>query len=357
MPRASEPSNSAQLVKALIIGDGKCGKTHWAAEAAGAGFNVLYFDGDVAAQTINKLPMALRERIFILNVRDKIGAGGLDHSMVDFYKEFTTCRGSFLWNDTQSRLFSRMQDGDSTTDEIWEIRPGNLDENWVVVDDSWTALVQSTMQWAAEELGITLSEISESDRKQMRTLYQIAGEKLTIHLAMIRSSPFHRITISHPNEFVKTEKPTNVTISKAKEGDLKILWTKMVPKSVTNNHAMTMAKFFTDIAWLEVDAMGRFKIDYRASGERISGGHRTDYVESAGDGSFAKLVESVGGIVPGNSPSDWSSVITIHKGYEVAAPAAKPKIVLGATPAPAQVSGAGVKPALNLSLATKRNPT
>lgn len=362
MPRGSAPSTSHQLVKALVIGDGKCGKSDWAARAAEAGFNVLYLDADVGSQTIAGLPKdpknpvkpEVMDRIFILNVGDELINGGLNYRFVKMFKKFCTASPTYRWNDTESREYVMADDKESG--EIWEIKPGKMDHTCVLAIDSWTSLVQSCMNWAAEELGIDLQEVSEEERKKMRSVYQAAGEKLTYYLQMIRSAPCHVIVIAHPAEFTKTKKPDGKTIAGAKEGDLTVLWTKMVPKSSSNNHAMTMAKYFTDLAWLEVDAMGNYKIDYRANNERISGSHLNARLDCRGDGSFAKLVEQVGGTIPG-STQPFDHWLTIHpSGLDVAA---KPALVLGGkSESPAQtaqpVKGLTLnKPGLNLSKVSK----
>lgn len=345
MPRGSAPSASHQLVKALVIGDGKCGKSDWAARAAEAGFNVLYLDADVGAQTIAGLPIDkthpckpdVMDRIFIMNVADEIINGGLNYRFVKMFKKFCTASPTFRWNDTESREYVMADDKESG--EIWEIKPAAMDHTCVLVLDSWTSLVQSCMTWAADELNIDLQEIGD-DRNKMRGVYQAAGEKLTYYCQMIRSARCHVIVIAHPAEFVKTKKPDGKTIAGAKEGDLQVLWTKMVPKSSSNNHAMTMAKYFTDLAWLEVDAMGNYKIDYRASNERISGSHLNARLDCRGEGSFANLVKQVGGTLPG-STQPFDHWLTIHpSGLDIAK---KPALVLGGgkntEAGPAQVQG------------------
>ena len=350
MPRGGEPNQKAQLVKALVIGDGKCGKTDWAARAAAAGFNVLYLDGDVGAQTVANLakdsshPVSheAMQRIFLLPIHDQIQSNGMGFEMSSFFRDFTTERRQLIWNDTQQRVFSRIKDGDSSPDEIWKITPSAMNEDWVLVVDSFTALAQSSLHWGAEELGIDLGEIDKAMRDKMRDIYRIVGEKLTQYLTIIRSLRCHVIVIGHPIEFTKTKKPDNVTIRNAKEQDFKILWTKMLPKSVTNNHSLTMAKFFTDIAWMEVDALGKHMIDYRPNPDYMSGSHLNARLDSREGGSFKDLVLAIGGAIP-DGKQGFESVIEISQGYEAAAP--KPKPVLDSQGSAPAVKGKG----LNLS--------
>lgn len=357
MPRASQANSKHQLVKALVIGDGKCGKSDWAARAAEAGFNVLYLDADVGSQTIAGLvkdkthpvkPEVL-DRIFIMNVGDVLINGGLDYRFVKMFKKFTT-QPIFRWNDTKSREFSLTDDGDPTTDEIWEIRPGMMDHNCVLAMDSWTSLAQSCMNWACDELGLSIEEIGEDERGKMRNVYQAAGEKLDYYCQMIRSARCHVIVIGHPREFTKTEKAVGKSVSQ-KESDMKVLWTKMVVKSSSNNHAFGMPKFFTDIAWIEVDAMGEYKIDYRAANDRISGSHINARLNTREEGSFMRLVEAVGGTLP-QEPAPIDPWLTIHEsGFSLSESTKKPSLVLGAkkepsaeSPTPTASHVQGVKP-------------
>lgn len=351
MPRADNTESISQinLARLLLIGDGKCGKSHLSGMAAKDGFNLLYFDADVASQTLATLPIEARKRIYILNCGDTMSDGKLDFRFVELFKRFTT-KSKFVWNDTKSREYSVLDDGDSTEDEVWEIFPAKLDPSTVLVVDSWTSLSQSAMNWAAKEYGVDLQDLTaQADRASMRSVYQAAGEKLTQYLIMIRSMPCHVIVIAHPSEFVKTERPVNQTVKQIKEGDLKVLWTKMVPKSVSNNHSMMMAKYFTDIAWLEVDAFGDYKIDYRPSQERISGSHLKE-IGKSDILSFSHLVKHIGGAIPDGNQSveHW---IQIHQGYEADSAKKKSSLVLGAGAGPvAEVKmNAPVKAGLSLS--------
>src|SRR3546814_4526808 len=87
MPRADNLSSSTQLIKGLVMGFEKSGKSDWAARAAMAGFNVLYLDGDVAAATIAQLPVEARKRIFYLDFADNFAGGKEDTRMINLMFE------------------------------------------------------------------------------------------------------------------------------------------------------------------------------------------------------------------------------------------------------------------------------
>src|SRR3954471_24718077 len=105
MPRMDQAPPSERLIKLLIIGDGKIGKTRYAGSAAAAGFNILYMDGDVGAQTSAMLSTPAQQRIYLMNVSDTNASGKRDHKFVDNFSEFST-NPVMRWNDTQQKIAS-----------------------------------------------------------------------------------------------------------------------------------------------------------------------------------------------------------------------------------------------------------
>src|SRR3546814_18282357 len=97
MPRADNLSSSTQLIKGLVMGFEKSGKSDWAARAAMAGFNVLYLDGAVAAATIAQLPVEARKRIFYLDFAENFAGGKEATRMINFMFEFFTST-NVVWN-------------------------------------------------------------------------------------------------------------------------------------------------------------------------------------------------------------------------------------------------------------------
>ena len=327
MPRMDNPPAMNQLAKLLLIGDGKCGKTDFAGMAGSYGFNVVYLDGDVGAQTIADLPIEARRNIYLLRCGDSFADnGGIEPNYSLFFKDWIS-KPQIIWNDTRQRQFSMMDKSQDTEhDEYWILRPARLDHTCVLVIE-WTSLAHSAMQWAANESGVDLGEVDE--RKEMRGVYQAAGEKLTQYLLAIQRAPCHVICLTHPREFVKLTPPPGKTIGNTKEKDMQIAWTKMVPSSSSNNHALSMAKYFTDLAWMQAGLMGKREIDFRIDNQRIGGGHFNDKFEvwnrdkdpqqSGNYFSFKTLVEKLGGTIPGEAaPTDqW---LTIQTGYQHTAP-------------------------------------
>lgn len=312
MPRMGDETNEEQYAKLLLIGDGKCGKTHLAAKAAEAGFNVLYFDGDVGRQTIKSMgvshdgkPPALSKdalnRIYLMAVGDSIDAGQRTPRMWEIWKEFYSTT-IFRWNDTRGELSSRAKD--KPGDVIWDIKPARMNGDTLLVLDSWTSLTESISLAA----GIANSvDISEAVAKEMRPVYQAAGLKATEALRIIRSLKCHVIVIAHPDEFSHTVKPDGRKVGDIKETELVVDWTKLIPRSVSKPHGMQLPKYFTDVGWLGINASGTERLlDYRLKEDRVSGGHFNERKNPDTEYSFVNLVKRVGGnSKPNGDPSEW----------------------------------------------------
>lgn len=301
MPRGTNLHPGHMLLKALILGDPKAGKTDWAMRAAEAGFNVLYMDGDVAGQTVAGLSEAAKNRIFYMDISDRLDAG-VDPRMIQTVADFFTS-SRFLWNDTKQQGYSRAKDehdpeSGAALDEIWEFRPARLDHRWVLVLDSWTTLSYSAMMAKANDQGVSLADVEKVERG----LYQGVGNRLTNLLATIQKAPCHVVVIGHPAQYEKTASPTGKTVREVKETDRIIEWTKMIPKSSSNPHGLTMGKFFSDIGWIDIDKWGKRKLTFGVTNTRVSGGHLEGAGDPREDFSFAKVVERIGGACP--TPSD-----------------------------------------------------
>lgn len=339
MPRGSNLAPSHTLLKALILGDPKAGKTDWSLRAAEAGFNVLYMDGDVAAQTIAGLSDAAKNRVFYMDIADKLD-GGVDPRMIQTISDFFTA-SRFLWNDSKQKPYSRAKDEHdpetgAALDEIWDFRPAKLDHNWVLVIDSWTTLSYSAMLAKANDQGESLADVEKIER----SLYQGVGNRLTNILATIQKAPCHVVVIGHPMQYEKRRSQEGKTVKEAmKENDLIVEWTKMIPKSSSNPHGLTMGKFFSDIGWIDVDKFGKRKLNFKITNQRVSGGHLAGEGDPRGDYDFAHVVEAIGGKAPGpNSDTPLGEGLIIHPPGTFIPAAAKPVNPLGAKPAATQAS-------------------
>lgn len=324
MPRMDTPQPTKALVKLLLIGDGKIGKTHYAGMAAKEGLNVLYLDGDVGAQTIATLPIEARRHIYLMTMTDVVESGQREHIFINVMTDLVNSV-ALRWDDAQQRVAKRPY-----TNDIWELRLSKMDNSCVLVIDSWTGLTESIMLKCAIANNVDLSTATTS---QMRPVYQSANLIATSFLQVIRSLRCHVIVIAHPDEYVHLTKPTGKTVREAKESDMVIDYTKMIPKTTSKPQGLNMAKYFTDVAWAEIAPNGKERrLDFALKQSRIGGGHFTGSKDADTEHSFANLIRQVGGVIPSeHQPTEpWLKIIPAG---EATAPA-ESKVLDGTTSTP-----------------------
>lgn len=337
MPRMDQAPPSDRLIKLLLIGDGKIGKTRYAGMAADAGFNVLYMNGDVAEPTLAMLPIAAQQRIYLMGVGDTVIGGQRDHKFIDNFTEFTT-NSVVRWNDSQQRIATRAD----KLDEIWEIRPARMGPDSLFILDAWTGLTESIMLKAAIKNGVFLDQATTN---QMRPVYQSSALMATSALQLIRALRCHVIVIAHPDEFTHTTKPEGRKMSDAsKENDLIVDWTKLIPKSTSKPHGMVMPKYFSDVAWMDVNPAGtERRLDFKLKQNRVGGGH-FDGIENTDKYSFANLVKQIGGTIPDPARElttpNWLTIISPGAADTVAA-TSESKVLDGTTST--VIKGSGMK--------------
>lgn len=359
MPRGNEMRDDMVTAKLLLMGDAKAGKTEYALKAAEAGFNVLLMDGDVAVQTITAVDASARHRIFVMDVADRL-VEGVDPRMIQIVADFFSS-AKYLWNDTQQKEYSRTKDAHdpesgACLDEIWEFRPALLDYQWVVILDSWTTLSYSGTLAKAEDMGVNVADVEKFDMN----LYAGVNNRLTNMLSVIQKSRCHFIVTGHPAQYEKTKSPDNTSAREAGKMNNRIVeWTKMIPKSSSNPHGLTMGKFFSDVGWIDVLKSGKRELNFNITSDRISGGHLVGKGDPRGDFKFAELLKKIGAWVPENPRVDLplGNGLTIHPaGTFIPATKSAPALGLGSkSPAskpldaaqPTQVKGLGGLAGLN----------
>jgi hypothetical protein len=312
VPRLSDTDAPEAILKELIIGDAKTGKTHWAAQAAAAGFNVLYFGGDIELPTLKKLSPEAASRLYYMPVHDELIGGTVNPRMVTIISDFMTT-GVYLWNDTKSKKFNAKLDGltesGAAQDVIWEIKPARFGKDWVWVIDSWDTLAHSAMLDKANDLGVNLADIEKIER----SIYAGTGNRLTHMLTVIQKVKCHVIVIGHGRQMEKSKNPegTNKTVKEIKETERIVEWTKMIPISSSNPHGLQMGKFFSDIGWMEINAANKRKLNFKSLHDRVSGGHLNSIGDPDNTHSFANLVKFMGGTVPDGTQGTGDALV-IH---------------------------------------------
>jgi hypothetical protein len=331
--------DTRSLAKLLLIADGKLGKTFFAALCAKAGLNVLYMDGDVGSETIGKmvrdgvLTDLEASRIYLMDMRDRLIGGDKDPKFFETVIDFVSA-SKFTWNASKERIAS-VKD---VHDERWEIRPAYMDHTCVLIIDSWTGLTESMMLAAANANNVDLADTTQG---KMRPVYMMGGLKSTQVLQMIRSANCHVLVLGHPDEYEHRVSPEGKKVRDIDEKDMIVEWTKQIPKGTSKPAGLQIAKYFTDVAWMEMNPAGtERRLNFKVKASRVSGGHFSD-TKSIVEYSFENLIKQIGGTTPGpdGAPTDhWLKIIPpIPVGEEPAA--VESKVLDGTQAAPVKSGG------------------
>lgn len=326
----------SQLVKALIIGNSKVGKTHYAMCAARDGFKVLYLDGDVSRPTIQQFDTNALSRLFYLPFGDMVSDSGVYVPRFSLLLRKFLSAGKFQWDDTANR--SLIADESAVGHTIVEMNASRFNHEWVIVIDSWTSVSHSIMSAVAMNAGVDLADMDKAGQ----SIYGNANNMATDMLSRIRTLNCHVIVIAHPDEYVKYKvKKGNMRDAQRTE-NREIEYARMIPKSISRPHAMTVATYFTDVAWLEVSPMGRRQLNFDTSPEKEGGGRFAGTLP-IDEASFSQLVVKAGGVVPKSVSFDNDSALTIIPDWQLPAGLMqKPSVInpkMGSVPAQVQLGG------------------
>lgn len=294
MPKGDAVADST-FIRMLITGPSKVGKSHYAMQAAKAGFNLVYLDGDVAGPTLTQQPKEIKERIWYIDARDSYDGGTYVPRFSALLWAMITS-SPFVWNDTHGMSLGVSKSKGLYTDDdaIWEMRLSQLDSNCVLVVDSLTALSQSIMKDRADQAGIDLYDIERAERG----IYSSARNKIGGILAALRAARCHVILIAHPDEWEQRRKKPGQVKQMSNENEMIIVGTKQVPMTVSKPFGAMIAKDFTDAAWMSVSPMGQRMIDFTVSADRDAGGRFSDKGE-VDVFSFEALCKKAGIPIPG----------------------------------------------------------
>lgn len=287
MPLATEPTHS--LIRQLIYGEPKTKKTWWALRAAEAGFNVILADGDDGHHIIAQLDPATRKRIGILKLVD-------DFDDSNFYNFITRLsRGKdFAINETTRKAVIASSKGQwKDTDPHVLVRPRKLNQNDVLIIDSWTALCSSMSAYYNRVNNIVDIEAT----KQEWDDYSWAKRFTTKLFTKLHALPCHVVVIAHAHIYEKYE---------GQGRNRKLVSQTMQPLSYSGPQGAILAKEFTDIFYTYVDNLKKTKIstrklNNRAGGSRIFASDEYNWE----DITFSKLIEKSNGVYsPANTQSD-----------------------------------------------------
>jgi len=322
----------------LLVGPSKVGKTDYVADAVKDGFTVLYVDNDNGLNTLLKKignDEAAKARCHYVSTLN------LWEFTVNFF-----AKTRFQWNETKDSLFSASSAADE--DDILEIYPKQIPFGVIIVLDSWTSLCLQLLKDSAEKNNVAFENFNEAGQ----AAYGDANRRATVVCSNIQAFPGHVIVQAHPEFFERMEKPKGVA-KDIKAKDMIIKENIMIPSSVSRPHGYNMAKYFNEVGWMRIGAMGDFKLDFRQMSDRIGGG-------SAGKDGDPKKDLRFSQLVPVKSvPDGWIRTIKAAGLKEEARIAAEEKARIAAEKAEAaklakqQAGGAANKPAQGITTPAK----
>lgn len=302
MATLDEVPDSQDPVHLLAIGDTKSGKSTYAAEAAIAGFTLIYLDSDngksALKYALRNHPEAMK-RVHYFNTSRP----------ADFLQALlrSSTAKPMWWNPETDQEVSQFQKPGEKDSSIWEFNITKVPDSWVLVVDTWTSV-------AADALGIGSAEqsaklIDGTDQQ----IYGAANAKLTYVCNMIQKLPCHAIVQAHGTKYEVYEKPTGKSTSSMKQGEMILRETIDVPVSSSRPHGQVMATRFNHIGWLGVDHTGQTTIDFRRRPNRVGGGP-PNQITTTDKLPFAKLV---GTPPPQVDPSTYEGWHRIRRSSEV----------------------------------------
>jgi len=269
------------LLKELIYGPSQTKKTFWAGMAAEAGYNVILLSGDSKYQVLFNLTEEAQSRITILPVADKITGPQFGYAVVTALKAIAP----LIWNDTKGQqLFKDLDDEDNYI----LLDAKLLDHNFVLVVDSWTALVDSILWDFANEQGVDLSD----GAKEEWELYGPCNRLATWILQQLQGLPCHVIVIGHSTMWEKRKG------GKDKATKNEIIETRQQIISTSGNHSKLLPGHFSETLLFGITGNNYNWVDSRPQGDRDSGSRTLCKVGSWDEMQFKHFAEASGCIKP-----------------------------------------------------------
>lgn len=254
MPQFDQTKTTGLPIRGLIYGAAKRKKTWWAANAAVFGFNVIFIEGDDGTSIISQVSAEARQRVYIVDGRDEADDPKYSYLCTKIFKG-----SDFLW-DEQEKLDQLIRKTADKSHTFVEFRKDKLTLNDILVFDSWTAFVRSLIRRYMVDNSIDISTKTKLDKKWHETHYNWTGAMADWALEQLKTFPCNVLVIAHEQSYEKRDK----------DDDTKIVLSKMQPISTSNNQAMRLSKYFSDILYFEAvgDAVW---IDPRMSADRDGG--------------------------------------------------------------------------------------
>lgn len=293
MATLDELPASEDPVHLLLIADTKAGKSTYAAQAALAGFTMVYFDSDngksALMNTLQKDIEAMR-RVHYFNIENP----------KEFWYHFlrSTTKASLRWNSRTHSVWGPTSMLSQPDDKIWTFDITKIPASWILNLDSWTSLASDAL-----DIG-TASAKAELLNGVNQSIYGEANSWVTYIANVLQKIPQHLIVQAHGTKYEIYEKPVNVKAGEAKQKEMILRDTVDVPVSSSRPHGYSMGSRFNHIGWLYVDALGNTEIDFTRKTNRVGGGPPNKKAPSHSLG-FDKLVGKVPAKVDQSEYAGW----------------------------------------------------
>ena len=300
--QSEQPVNPTHL---LLVGPSKIGKTDYVADLILDGYTVIYVDADNGLMTLHK------------RVKNNPEAMSRVHYLRTT-KPYEVCidlfggKAMFRWNTTQDKLFSQ---NDSLTDSVFVIDKNRIPVGVVIVVDSWTSVSLNLLHDSASRNGVSFETFNEGGQ----AAYGDAGRRANLLCTYIQGCKHHVVIQAHVEHYERLERPKG-SARDLKAKDMIIKENIAVPSSVSKPHGFAMSKFFNEVGWMTLDAMGNIVLDFRQMADRVGGGSALDKKSPKAEYRFATLFGAPPKIIEG----DWIRTNTVAEVKESMPQPAKP---------------------------------
>lgn len=251
MPIIEESLAHENLVRVLCYGQALTRKTTWALKAAEAGFNVIYFGFDHNFQVATQLSAEAKKRVYHLDMRPPEDA----HANSGALTLVQAAKPAVTFFDEEARQYVPMNKLEPETQylrlDLTKVTPADI-----IVIDSWTAFVMNLAIAQRPVLDVkSVPKLEWDDYAKVRLL-------LDLFIKNVSKLNCHLIVIGHAEVYARRRKDADPKAT----GSEAIEQIRTQPSSISQAHASTLAKEFTDVLFFETqNAMVGPRISTRGS--------------------------------------------------------------------------------------------
>lgn len=258
----------------LCYGKSQTKKTKWIADAAEAGWNVVFLMGEQNYGILRTLSPAAKKRVTIIRCWDTTDESVFASFIGKLCKDL-----HIVWDDDVNK-FAAIPPRSNHAHIILRLK--ELTRNTIIVLDSLTALADSITRNLAKRMDIDLVDGEKAG--DTRQFYGIPGTMITAMLGKLTSIPAHFVCIAH-EVFVELKKKD---LSDPKK-DI-VIGYRTQPISSSMPHAQKLSKMFQEVLYFNMIGTGYF-IDTTTTSERDGGSRIVSPQNYAFDKlSFVELV-------------------------------------------------------------------